>query len=87
MEIAANTYPGISKKIITFGTQALLVTTQDLDAETAQKISNIIFNNADILANAHPSLNPVMQTKNGPLKRHSSSILYFSEKPRPLSKD
>lgn len=78
IEIAADTYPSISNKIITFGTQTLLVTTQDLDAETAEKIINIIFNNADFLANAHPALNQVKQTKKaGPLKGYSNSNLYF----------
>lgn len=79
IEIAANTYPSISKNIITFGTQVLLVTTQDLDDETAQKILDIIFNSAGILANAHPSLKPVRQTKKGPVQLHSGSALYFSK--------
>lgn len=62
IEIPPGTYPGVSKKITTFGTQALLVTTQDFDSETIEEILKIIFNNANILANAHPSLVPVIQT-------------------------
>ncbi len=86
MEIAADTYPGVTKKILTFGTQALLVTTRDLDTETAQKILNIISNNADILADAHPSLKPFEKSKN-PLKSHNNSLFFFPKQPGPLSKD
>ncbi len=77
MEIAANIYPGISQKIISFGTQMLLVTTRDLDTETAQNVINIILNNADALANAHPSLRPLKQTKIQLLNGHRDSVLYF----------
>ncbi len=76
MEIDADIYPGISQRIITFGTQALLVTSQDLESETALEIINIILNNADALADAHPSLSQLRQTKTQPLKRHSNSLLY-----------
>ncbi|WDP89582.1 MAG: TAXI family TRAP transporter solute-binding subunit [Desulfobacter sp.] len=79
MEIAAGTYPQIPEKIITFGTQALLVTTQDLDAETAGKVLRILFENADRLASAHPSLNLVNQAKNGSLESHRGSVLYFPQ--------
>ena len=79
MEIDAGIYHGIPEKVITFGTQALLVTTQDLDPDTAQEILNIIINNADVFAGAHPSLNLLKQSKNRLLKRHSSSILYFPQ--------
>lgn len=55
-DIAAGTYPAVSTAVTTFGTRAMLVVSEDFDAEIAQKIVEAIYANQDRLKGAHPAL-------------------------------
>jgi TRAP transporter TAXI family solute receptor len=52
----ANTYPSQSNEIVTFGTRAILVGTEDLDQETAYNILKAIYDDQEKLTRAHPAL-------------------------------
>ena len=55
-DIAANTYPVVSKAVKSFGTRAMLVVSEDFDAAIAQKIVEAIYANQERLKGAHPAL-------------------------------
>ncbi len=80
--IQAGTYPGQTTDINTFGTQTILVASQDLDQETVYDILNAIFSNKKKLSNAHPALSlQKIDTKlitDSNIKLHPGAVKYFS---------
>jgi len=80
-EIPQDTYPSHPGKVATFGTQAVLVTTEDLDDETVYQIVTALYNKRDRLAGAHPALSfPVVGGKmeiGSPV--HPGAAKFFSE--------
>ncbi|MDA3902279.1 MAG: TAXI family TRAP transporter solute-binding subunit [Desulfuromusa sp.] len=56
IDLAAGTYPSHPEKVVTFGTRAMLVVSEDFDNETAYKIIEIIDKNRKRIAAAHPAL-------------------------------
>ncbi len=83
INIAADTYPSLPTGVSTFGTRAVLVVSQDLDAQTAYNILDAIYSNRKRLKNAHPALS--LFTLDANLKRyvgiqlHPGAEKYFSE--------
>ncbi len=80
--IPANTYPSQTLDIVTFATQTLLVTSQDLDEETAYKILDTIYKNRKRFSNAHPALTlkkPIIREMDlAGSKLHNGALKYFS---------
>ncbi len=54
--VPAGVYPSQSEEVATFGTTALLVASEDLDAQTVHKIINALYKNSKRLKTAHPAL-------------------------------
>jgi TRAP transporter TAXI family solute receptor len=83
INIAADTYPSLPTGISTFGTQAVLVVSQDLDAQTAYNIIDAIYSNRKRLKNAHPALAPFKLDTNRKsfvgIQLHPGAEKYFSE--------
>ncbi len=83
INIAADTYPSHSKGIITFGTRAMLVASEDLDEQTVYQIIDAIYSNRVRLKSAHPSLSlfPVgaAQKSATGIQLHPGAAKYFSE--------
>lgn len=81
-DIAADTYPAVSKALTTFGTRAMLVVSEDFDEETAQKIVEAIYANQDRLKGAHPALmlfdKAEMNKGAADMKLHPGAESYFS---------
>ena len=83
INIAADTYPSLPTDVSTFGTRAVLVVSQDLDAQTVYNILDAIYSNRKRLKNAHPALS--LFTLDANLKRyvgiqlHPGAEKYFSE--------
>ncbi len=80
--IQSGTYTGQTTDIKTFGTQTILVASQDLDEETVYNILNVIFSSQKKLSNAHPALSlQKTDTKliiDSNIKLHSGAVKYFS---------
>ncbi|WP_291348033.1 TAXI family TRAP transporter solute-binding subunit [Desulfobacula sp.] len=80
--IPSGTYPSQTSDIITFGTQTLLVASQNLDEETAYAILNAIYRNHKKFSNAHPSLTlkkpDIKQMSYAGIKLHAGTLKYFS---------
>jgi len=83
INIAANTYPSHPEEVATFGTRAMLVASEDLDAETVYKIIDAIDSNKKRLTNAHPSLSlfsvDTAQKSATGIQLHTGAAKYFSE--------
>jgi TRAP transporter TAXI family solute receptor len=83
INIAADTYPSISKGVTTFGTRAMLVASEDLDEETVYKIIDAIDNNRKRLKSAHPSLSlfsvAAAQKSATGIQLHPGAAKYFRE--------
>ena len=83
INIATDTYPSHPEETITFGTRAMLVASEDLDAETVYRIVDAIDSNQDRLSNAHPALSlffeDTAQKSMAGVKQHPGAIKYFSE--------
>jgi len=84
INIAANTYPSHPKEVATFGTRAMLVASEDLDAETVYKIIDAIDSNKKRLTSAHPSLSlfsvdTAQKTAAAGVQLHTGAAKYFSE--------
>ena len=81
-EIAAETYPAVSKAFTTFGTREMLVVSEDFDAEIAQKIVEAIYANQDRLKGAHPALTlfekAEVNQSAADMKLHPGAENYFS---------
>lgn len=81
--IKANTYPTQLEEVITFGTRAMLVVSEDLDDETVYKIMDAIGNNQKRLASAHSALSlfstSAAKEEITGVKRHPGAVKYFSE--------
>lgn len=78
--LAAGTYASQTRDIITFGTQILMVASQDLDEETVYSILDAVYTNRERLSNAHPALTlkkPEELNLVG-LKPHPGALRYFS---------
>ncbi|MCK5347941.1 MAG: TAXI family TRAP transporter solute-binding subunit [Desulfobacula sp.] len=80
--IPSGTYPSQTSDIITFGTQTLLVASQNLDEEIAYAILNAIYRNHKKFSNAHPSLTlkkpDIKQMSYAGIKLHAGTLKYFS---------
>ena len=83
INIAANTYPFHSEEVTTFGTRALLVASEDLDAETVYKIIDAIYSNQKRLTIAHPTLSlfsvDTTQKSTAGIQLHPGAAKFFSE--------
>jgi TRAP transporter TAXI family solute receptor len=83
INIAANTYPSHAKEIITFGTRAMLVASEDLDEQTAYQIIDAIYSNRERLKSAHPSLSLFsvgeIQKRATGIQLHPGAAKYFRE--------
>jgi TRAP transporter TAXI family solute receptor len=83
INIAANTYPSHPEEVITFGTRAMLVTSEILDDQTVYQIIEAIDQNQKRLTAAHPALSLFYQdsTKNNVagVQLHTGAVKYFSE--------
>ena len=80
--IAAETYPTVSKALTTFSTRAMLVVSEDFDAEIAQKVIEAIYANQDRLKSAHPALTlfdkEEVKKSAAEMKLHPGAESYFS---------
>lgn len=80
--IPPDTYISQTEAVETFATKVFLVTSENLDEETASQILETIFGNRRIFFNAHPSLvlnRPDMKRMNlANFKLHKGAIRYFS---------
>lgn len=83
INIAANTYPSHPEEVATFGTRVMLITSEDLDEETAYKIIAAIDGNQKRLASAHPALSlfsvETAQESAIGIKLHPGTVKYLSE--------
>ncbi len=83
IDIAADTYPSHPGKVVTFGTRAMLVASEDLDEATVYKIMEAIDSNKKRLTSAHPSLSLFYadEAQKGVtgIQRHPGAARYFSE--------
>jgi TRAP transporter TAXI family solute receptor len=83
INIAADTYPSLPTGVSTFGTQAVLVVSQDLDAQTVYNIIDAIYSNRKRLKNAHPALASFTLDANRKsyvgIQLHPGAEKYFSE--------
>jgi hypothetical protein len=83
INIAAETYPSLSKGVSTFGTRAMLVASEDLDEETVYKIIDAIYSNRERLKGAHPSLSlfsvGAAQKSATGIQLHLGAAKYFRE--------
>jgi len=74
LTIPAATYSTNPGKIDTFGTQMILVTSEDLDDETARAIVTAVFQNKDKLQKVHPSFSAIKKSHirklNGEIQPH-----------------
>jgi len=78
--LLAGDYPSQTRDIITFGTQTLVVASQDLDEETVYTILDALYSNRERLSNAHPALalkKPEEISRVG-IKLHAGALKYFS---------
>jgi len=83
INIAADTYPSLPADVSTFGTRAVLVVSQDLDAQTVYSILDAIYSNRKRLKNAHPALSSFKLDANRKsyvgIQLHPGAEKYFSE--------
>ncbi|NNL43104.1 MAG: TAXI family TRAP transporter solute-binding subunit [Desulfobacterales bacterium] len=84
INIAANTYPSHPEEVTTFGTRAILVTSENLDNQTVYQVIEAIDRNQKRLTTAHPALSLFYadSTKNNVagIKLHTGAAKYFSER-------
>jgi TRAP transporter TAXI family solute receptor len=78
--LVSGTYPSQTRDIITFGTQMLMVVSQDLDEETVYNILDTLYTNRERLSNTHPALAIKKPEKMGisGVKLHTGALKYFS---------
>jgi len=83
LTIPAGTYSTNSGKVVTLGTEVVLVTSVDLDDDTATAILKAIFQNEKQLKKAHPALTPTRDLNigklNGEVQPHRAAINYFQK--------
>ncbi len=83
VNIAADTYPSHPMGVTTFGTRAVLVASQDLDAQTVYKIIDAIYSNRKRLKSAHPALSSftmdAFRKMDVGIQLHPGAVKYFSE--------
>ncbi len=81
--VPAGVYPSQSEAITTFGTTALLVASEDLDAQTVYKIINALYKNSERLTTSHSALTlmsaDAAQKYNAGGELHPGSVKYFKE--------
>ena len=79
--VPAGMYPSQSEEIATFGTTALLVASEDLDAQAVHKIINALYKNSKRLKTAHSALTliPAGAAKkyNAGGKLHPRAVKFF----------
>ena len=81
--LAADLYPSHPKEIATFGTRAMLVTSEAFDEETVSKIIEAIDNNHECLQDAHSALSlfhadKVRESISG-IEFHAGATKYFDK--------
>jgi TRAP transporter TAXI family solute receptor len=83
INIAADTYSSLPAGVNTFGTQAVLVVSQDFDTETVYSILDAIYSNRQRFENAHPALSLFKLEANRKsyvgIQLHPGAEKYFSE--------
>jgi TRAP transporter TAXI family solute receptor len=83
INIAANTYPSYPEAVTTFGTQMMLVASEDLDEQTVYQIIDAIDSNRKRLQSAHPALSSFAVRSAGKndteIQPHPGAARYFSE--------
>ncbi len=81
--IAAGAYPSRPKSVATFGTTAMLVASEDLDAETVYTILDAIYTHRKSLMRAHPALSAfateAARKTDINIQPHPGAAKYFSE--------
>jgi TRAP transporter TAXI family solute receptor len=79
IEIPARVYSSQRSPVTTFGTRLLLVTAQELDAETAGRILDVLTTRRSFLKTAHPALNiEVDRSAPGGLELHPGAVRFLS---------
>jgi len=80
LTLLSGTYPSQTKDIKTFGTQVLMVASQDLDEETVYTILDAIYKNSEKLSTAHPALalKKLEEKTHAGIKLHPGAVKYFS---------
>lgn len=80
--LVSGTYPDQTGDVITFGTQTLMVTSQDIDAETVYAILDALYASREKMSGAHPALalkQPDIKEKSlAGIKLHAGALQYFS---------
>jgi hypothetical protein len=83
LSIPAGSYASNSEEVITFGLLETIVTTEDLDEETAYMLVKYVFENIDWLRSLHPAfsmLSPAdMRSKGLTVPLHSGALKYYRE--------
>ncbi|MCP4624298.1 MAG: TAXI family TRAP transporter solute-binding subunit [bacterium] len=83
IDIPANTYSSHPEEVITFGTRAILVASEDLDDKTVYRIIEAIDANQKRLSRAHPALSlfsvDAAQKSIAGIQLHTGAAKYFSE--------
>lgn len=79
--IPANSYAGVDETIRTFGTHAVLVTTDDYPTGTIYRITRALLENIDILQTSHPALNTLSEANyvDTTIDLHAGAAIAFSE--------
>ncbi len=79
--LLSGTYPSQAEDILTFGTQVLMVASQDLDEETVYTILDGIYKNREKLSHSHPALalKKIKKETLAGIKLHPGALKYFSE--------
>ncbi|MCP3872295.1 MAG: TAXI family TRAP transporter solute-binding subunit [Desulfobacteraceae bacterium] len=81
--IVSGTYSSQTRDIVTFGTQTLMVTSQDLDKGTVYTILDIMHKNRKRLSNSHPALAlkkpDIRKMSQVGIKLHPGALKYFSD--------
>jgi len=83
MSIPAGIYPSQNTPVTTFGTNVLLVTSQDFDEDSAYKLIDAIYRHQKRFKSAHPALSPLTveaaRNYNTRLPQHPGAVRYFSQ--------
>lgn len=81
--VLADSYPAKSRKVVTFGTRAILIGSGDMDQKTAYAIVKALYTNKEQLQRSHQSLSlyPVATARQGidGLTMHPGAEQFFTE--------
>lgn len=82
--IPGGMYPGTPRDVHTFGMDAVLLTSADLDNDTAYLVAKSIFDNLEDFKSLHPvlaGLNPASMVRSTPIAPyHDGAVRYYREK-------